>query len=394
MFYAHVGVSIVDPDRPLATILTAIPHGRSSILFAVLAGISLAILTGRPEPYSGEKALAARLRVFGRSCVLLVISGFLAIFNTMIALILAYYAAWFVAALPFARWNARRLFTAAGVLGVVGPTVNIVLDWVLTNLGFWGGDANSFVVEVFITGSYWGAVYLAMVLLGLGLGRIDLSLPRVHATLVGVGSSLALLGYGTSLVLTRAFAATDTTPLDGLESGSVTDGRWAGTDFPPISQFVTAEPHSGTAFEAIGSGGFALIVLGICLVCGSAMDRHAPVRRALFPLTALGSMSLTAYSAHVFFLSFMDDWFFTESWAPILWLTGTALVVCPLWKLRFQRGPLEWVTWRVSLMVSGTTPPASAHNSSLAPSAGPVRAVPSSLGAQFPAPDASPEDTR
>ena len=66
MFYAHVG-PLPTPERSaLIGFLDAIPDGRSSILFAVLAGISVSIITGRNVAHSGEHMRSARLRIFGR----------------------------------------------------------------------------------------------------------------------------------------------------------------------------------------------------------------------------------------------------------------------------------------------------------------------------------------
>ena len=363
MFYAHVGVGI--EDGQFGQLLTSIPDGRSSILFALLAGVSFSILTGRNIPYIGEEARTARLRIFGRSCMLLVIAGVLAIFNKMVILILASYAGWFVAALPFARWSAKKLFVTAAVLGTVGPTVGIFLNWFFLNLGYWGGDANAFTIEVFITGTYWGALYMAVMLVGMGIGRLDLAWPLLHARLMAIGTILAVVGYGSSWALSTFVFPADTSA--DLYSSEVADSApaewpteeptlspwiddlWMGEPLPPIQTFITAEPHSGTSFEAIGSGGFALIILGLCLAIGHRMERSRILRTALFPLTASGSMALTAYSVHIVVLGLRSDWVMSPSWQPIMWLVGVTLVLCTAWKLLYRRGPLEWVMWKVSL---------------------------------------------
>ncbi|MDD7963710.1 hypothetical protein PUW80_15315, partial [Microbacterium sp. NE1TT3] len=51
--------------------------------------------------------------------------------------------------------------------------------------------------------------------------------------------------------------------------------------------------HSGGTAEILGSGGFALAVVALCLLLSR------PLRWALLPLAALGSMPLTAYTVHV-----------------------------------------------------------------------------------------------
>ena len=60
-------------------------------------------------------------------------------------------------------------------------------------------------------------------------------------------------------------------------------------------------------------------------------------------------MALTAYTAHIVVIAFTDDWVGGDSWAPIFWLIGGALLLCTLVKQFFRRGPLEWVMWKVSL---------------------------------------------
>ena len=65
-------------------------------------------------------------------------------------------------------------------------------------------------------------------------------------------------------------------------------------------------------------------------------------------------MSLSAYSAHVIAIAFNLDWNYTESWFPILALILASLVLCTAWKFVSSRGPLEWVMWKVSMLVSHT----------------------------------------
>ena len=62
---------------------------------------------------------------------------------------------------------------------------------------------------------------------------------------------------------------------------------------------VSAEAHSGTTAELVGSGGLAFAIIGVLLVVldprGSARWR----RTALAPLTALGRVALTVYVGQV-----------------------------------------------------------------------------------------------
>ena len=62
---------------------------------------------------------------------------------------------------------------------------------------------------------------------------------------------------------------------------------------------ISAEAHSGTTAELIGSGGLAFAIIGLLLV---VLDPGTPSRSrrvALAPLTALGRVALTVYVGQV-----------------------------------------------------------------------------------------------
>ncbi|PWF26213.1 heparan-alpha-glucosaminide N-acetyltransferase domain-containing protein [Ancrocorticia populi] len=335
MFYAHVAPSH-DDVQGLRGIILAIPDGRSSILFALLAGVSVAILTGRNVPYGGERMRTARLRIFARAAVLLVIAGFLSVLGTQIAVILGFYAAWFVAALPFTRLGPRTLLAIAAAWAIIGPTLLPLITWVMENLGLWeSGDANGFVVNTFISGHYPGLTYMAYVIAGMGIGRLDATARRVQKWLLAAGTGLALVGYGLSAALTSAFV----NPFIN-DDGPSLQPSW--TPLHP-EQWLVAEPHSNTPFEAIASGGVGIAIIGLCLLGG------ALARNVLYPVAASGSMSLSAYTFHVLIVAFHPEWIGGASWAPVLWLIGGTIIVATAWKHYARRGPLEWIMWKVSM---------------------------------------------
>lgn len=344
MFYAHVAPYV--DGSTAAVVLDAIPDGRSSILFALLAGVSLSILTGRNVPYTGDDMRTARLRIFGRAAMLLILAGPVVLLGTPIAIILAFYAAWFVAALPFASWSPRKLFILAAGTALLGPVAVQLFIWFTANLNMWGmGDANGFIVDVFFTGMYPGAVYMAYVFAGMGIGRLNITDRLTQAILALSGTALMIIGYGTSWILTRIIDAPPEIFDESYDDGAWMDDSWTwqGYPLPHISEWIGIEPHTNTVFEAVGSGGFAIAVLSVCLLASPL------ARTILYPLAAVGSMALTAYTAHIVVIAFTDDWVGGDSWAPIFWLIGGALLLCTLVKQFFRRGPLEWVMWKVSL---------------------------------------------
>lgn len=171
-----------------------IAHGRSSILFATLAGVSVGLLTGAARPYTGLAGLQARTRIFARSAVLIAIVGVLSVFNANVALILGFYAVWFVLALPFVRWSARRLLIAGPLVAVLGSIAAIYLNDLMFRLDVYAMDVNAAFVEAML-GLYPGLMWMGFVLTGLGLSKLDLASVRTLSVLAVAGALTATLGY-------------------------------------------------------------------------------------------------------------------------------------------------------------------------------------------------------
>ena len=130
MFGAHLRIGdelTTDPST-----WAAVVDGRSSILFATLAGVSMALLSGRTHPADGVELVRARLRIAVRAAWVFAIGAVLEWLDTFVAIILGVYAVLFVLALPFLRWPPRRLLVAAGVIAVAGPPLNVFLGQVLS----------------------------------------------------------------------------------------------------------------------------------------------------------------------------------------------------------------------------------------------------------------------
>lgn len=201
MVTAHVGM--IGKDLSSFDGWLSVANGRSSILFATLAGVSLGILTGGRTPYSGVAALQARTRILVRSALLLVVGGALALLGTYVSLIVAYYAVWFVLALPFTKLRARTLLILGPIVGVLGAVAIPYVGDLLYRFGFDTevGNAHGLVPEVMLAGTYPGLMWMGFVLTGLGLSRLDPTKLKTLVTMVIAGAFFAVVGYGGSALL-------------------------------------------------------------------------------------------------------------------------------------------------------------------------------------------------
>jgi len=334
MFGAHVGVTD-DLELSPSTWLDIV-WGRSSILFAVLAGISIALLSGRTVPVTGDDLVRARLRILVRAAWVFLIGGVLEALGADLDVILCVYAVLFVLALPFLQSSRRNLLIAAGVLAVVTPPLLVVLaQFIVAN----GADEAPF-PELAVTGFYPALIWWTFILVGLAVGRSDLGSRRVRATLLALGAGLTALGYGAGWVTTQWWAG-----------GRISEGPWEGAERPgqwDSSWLSGAAPHSGTTFEIVGSVGFALMIIAVCLVLAERLPT------VTFPLAAVGSMALSVYTAQVVAISIIGA--DNEDNRPWLAFVLVTLLLATLWRLTLGRGPLErLLTWS-STRAAGSTP--------------------------------------
>jgi uncharacterized protein len=303
MFAAHVAVQVPfdwSPDT-----WSGLSDGKPSALFALLAGVAIAIIGRRPG--SGQALVVRALAVY-------VLGLLLMLLPTNVAVILPSYGAMFLLALPFRRADPRKLAVAAVVLAIVMPALVLPLRAQLDDLP---AAAQLLVLDPLITGYYPALIWIAYVLAGVAIGRLDLLDARIAAALVGIGAVLAGVGYGLGAAL----------------EGSVAREPWA--------VLFTAEPHSDTPFDVIGTGGTAVAVLGLCLLLARALRGRS--RWLLLPLGAVGAMALTAYTAQLIAIAALgipvpgDDPSNTAFWV----LTLAVIAGCSAWVLLVGRGPLE-----------------------------------------------------
>lgn len=295
--------------------------GRSSILFATLAGVSLGLLTGGSNPPVGPERLRAAVSIALRGFWLIALGRGLWTLGTPIAVILDYYGVLFLVLLPvlFApRWVLALVAAAAATAGAaVVQSVGEDL-----NAAFAPASPLQWPGQWFVTGFYPDLVWAAYVAVGLLLARCDLGRRATQLAMVAGGAASSVVGYGVAAGF-------------GLD----------------------AQAHSNTTWEVLGSGGVAVALIGVLLLACTAPQ----IERALSPIAATGSMPLTIYTGQlivlaVFLLVPRGDDVGIEHWGLLGGIALASVVFAVLWRRSVGRGPMEQLMATITDV--GRKPPA------------------------------------
>ncbi|UFS94988.1 DUF418 domain-containing protein [Nocardia huaxiensis] len=373
MFAVHVGPQ---GDMPGASWLTVFA-GRSAALFAVLAGVSLALLSGGDRPYTGIAARRSIVRIAARAVLIALLGLALAQLHSGIGimLILAYYGLYFLLALPLLRLSARTLALLAAGWAVAGPVVSFLIRSHMEQNSFGGSPSFEMLASwsgvreaaemLVLTGAYPALTWMPFVLAGMALGRWGIRAARPLPVIV-TGAGLALLGYGGSWLLqhpgggraqlldllTSALATNGGTDID---AGQIIDaGSFGAVSTTSWWWLTVATPHSGTPFEIVGAIGVAFLVIGVLLAVVPRAET------ALRPLIYAGSCALSLYILQAVAVSVLvpipdpdaielPSGIHAPGWELLALLAIGALLAATLWRSVFRRGPAEWLLHRVSM---------------------------------------------
>jgi uncharacterized membrane protein len=345
MMSVHITPAIADDGGTSTAYLIA--SGRSAALFAVLAGVGLALASGGPTPRRGRALAAAMAATLARALVLGLVGLLLGAFQSGLAIILVYYGLLFVVAVPFLGLGSRGLFPLAAIAAVLTPVAS---QWLRASLPLpsYGNptvdslaDPVGLFRELTITGYYPVLTWSAYVLAGLALGRLMLADRRTAWAVMLSGLVLAVGAWATSWLLLNpggglavlATAGAGQSPVAGRPLEIALTTSFYGTT-PTTSWWwlSIAAPHSGSPFDLLHTIGTSCFVLGLMLLLARA------ARPSLWPLAAIGSMTFTLYSLHVVLISTVMPDTIPNA---LLWHVLVALAIAVPWRTYVGRGPLE-----------------------------------------------------
>lgn len=364
MLVAHVGPSAWTADDGFGVVHWQWEafHSRMPAMFAFAAGLSLNL--GERPVGRGPRSVVIPTLV--RASLLTLCGVLLTALGTPVAVILAYFGLYFVLALPLRRCRARTLFVIAGAWAFVGPALSFALRGVVDLPGnpLWTG---------LVDGDYPAMTWMPFVIVGMAVGRLDLTDRRIRLRMGTIGIGIAAAAYGISALF--MFSGGREQIMAALPSA---DGRSPAqvfaraffretgvTDTSSWLWLLTPAPHSGSWADILGAVGVCLALLALLLPLGdwAALATGARARDGARwfarALAAAGAMVLSVYAAHIvamWMITATTGHSFRGSQSVFILgaFTLASTAFASLWMARWDRGPLETVIYAITRLTSRT----------------------------------------
>ena len=295
-------------------------EGRAMPLFVLLGGIGVTLLTSRrAEP---DRMLAIR------AGILFLLGLLLQELTFWVAVILASYSVFFLAAIALRRLGDSALLVVAAVIAVAGsftyqrwetvPPNDTTYDLLLDPVGL--------VRSLIVDGYYPFFPVASFFVLGLWLGRRDLRSTATAATLAVAGT---VVGFGSLIVahLARSWLDLAPTTFDETPTPELVWGR-----------LLDTTGHSEMLAWVVTAAGTSVAVLGLSLLVG------ARIGHLLGPLVALGQLALTFYAVQAVVTQVVPLPETTDFPQELATAAAIYLGFIPLawgWRQIFGSGPLE-----------------------------------------------------
>ncbi len=340
-----------DPDGTLTT-SQWLAGGRASALFAVLLGVSMALVTGGARPHHGGRLARDAAGLAVRAVLVAALGLLLGMLDTGIAVVLTYYGVVFLLALPFLALRARALLLLAPAWAVLAPVVSQLVRPQLPLRGFDSpnpeqlAEPGRLLGELLLTGYYPAFPWVAYALLGMGLGRLDLRSTGTATRLAVTGLGVAVGATVVSWVLSAAAG------FRGPDLRAIEVGMFGQTPTDEWRWLLVVAPHSTTPFDLLQTGGSAALVIGSCLVAVAAAGRLGGwAQRVVAVVFGAGTATLSLYSLHVVMRT--DEVWPAEQADSFRWHVLVLVWAGALLVALGRRGPLEWLVGLLPRRVAG-----------------------------------------
>jgi uncharacterized membrane protein YeiB len=310
--------------------LYGVSHGRASVLFALLAGVGVALLVGgrsRGQPTTRRPIFLARGRLIFRGALLLPLGLWLQQLDHGAYVILQYYAVYFLFAALVLTLPDRWLLVGGTAVLVVGPLVYlwgamVAPAWFTGDPASLDDPAGKIVRDLLLAGKYPLVTWAAPLFVGLWIGRRNLAAPAVRWWLLILGLAVAVAAALASDWLTITLGGPFEVPRD-----------------PGFAPLLTDTPHNQMPLWMLGSIGSACAVLGGMMLLTDRLPRET------WPLVATGQLALTVYVGHLLLLDAFPELLKRDTVPEAALTVGVfmllAVAASTIWRTLLPRGPLE-----------------------------------------------------
>jgi uncharacterized membrane protein len=318
MFVAHVAPAVTEQPGQF---LIAIADQRPRLLFALTAGIGLGLLTGATRPATEGRGIL-RQQIAIRAVILLVLGVLIvATLQPLVFVILEEYGIAFLLLLPLLFIPGWAAIILGGVLLAVAPAVAALASRDPAVIDTFDSDVGV-IVDWFITGAYPVIIWVPVMLIGLGLARLD------------VASPIAVRWYGFIGVAAAAVCLPIVREM-------------------PANQVLGAEPGADwmiplrASLMTIGNVGFGLGVVAtvVALTALARPGLRHVAATTMSPISAMGAMPLTIYTGHLVVIAAAkrseNGTITDDSWPLTIGLIAGSMLFAWFWQRSIGRGPLE-----------------------------------------------------
>ena len=313
--------------------LTGLLEGRAAATFVLLAGIGISLLSGQARRSKIPNATVPIRNILLKRAFFLFVVGFL---YTPVwpADILHFYGVYIAVAALLLTSSIRKLSILSFLL-IVGFVVLFFAfdyeqgwDWkTLEYADFW--TPLGMIRNLFFNGFHPTIPWLSFLLIGMIIGRFDMSNSLIRRRVFWAGLITALAAEATSWLLINSLSA----GVSIAEKETIVS--FFGTKpMPPMPLYILAGAGAASAMIA------ASVEVGVR--CGS----HRWIR----PWVATGQLALTLYVAHVVVgmgvleeINRLENQTLSFSLLASGVFFALSVVFAHLWRCRFKRGPVEVV---------------------------------------------------
>lgn len=300
--------------------------GRASVLFALLAGVGVALLAG-----SRSGGWRVRGRLVSRGTLLLPLGLWLQGLDHGVLVILQYYALYFLLAALVLSLSSRWLFVCSMLSLTLGPLVYVIIrsiapEWFVEDPATLGSPVGDIAGDILLSGAYPLITWSAPLLFGMWLGSRNLRAASTKLWMIFGGLAIAFAAPFASNMLVARYGE----PLVGSPRNPENAG---------FSNLLSVEAHSQMPLWMLGAIGAATAALAAMLILADRLPR------AMWPLAATGQLALTVYIGHLLLLHVNEELVRRETVPEAAFTVGvfmlSAIFICTLWRALFSRGPLE-----------------------------------------------------